>query len=177
MSKSKTKKSNVIKRNKAYYNENLVKGVKIFGILILIFAIIYIGTAIATGEIKLNKDETKEEQTIIQDEEILAGSTFNINKNEYMVLYYDFTNNNSGIYDMLYSNYTSSQKDLPKMYKVDLSKGFNKGYLSDGKLNQNPSNINELKVKDPTLIRIKDKKVVKFISSKDEIKKYINGLI
>lgn len=173
----KTKKSKVIERNKANYNENLITGVKIFGILILILGIIYIGTAIATGEIKFNDEEETEEVTI-QNEEILAGSTFKMQEKDYIVLYYDYTMASAGVYDMLYSNYASSQNDLPKMYKVDLSKGFNKGYLTDqDKLNKKPTSADELELKNPTLIRIKNHKVVKFITSKDEIKKYIEDLI
>ena len=177
MKKAKVKKSKVIERNKANYNENLVKGVKIFGILVLILTIIYIGTAIATGEIKFNDKEEAEEVTI-QNEEILAGSTFKMKEEDYIVLYYDYTMASAGVYDMLYSNYTSSQNDLPKMYKVDLSKGFNKSYLSDEKkINKRPSSLDELELKNPTLIRIKNNTVVKFITSKDEIKEYINDLI
>lgn len=169
------KKSSVIERNKTDYNDNLFKILKILGIVLIMFIIIYIGTAIVTGEIKLKKDKEEEKEVTIQTEEILAGSTFNITDKEYMVLYYDFEAADSGIYGMLYSNYGSSNSNV-KMYKVDLSKGFNKSYVTDGKVNTNPSNIDELKVKKPTLIRIKNKKVTKFITSKEEIKKYINSL-
>lgn len=178
MKKVKTKNSRVIERNKADYNENLVKGIKIFGILILILVIIYIGTAIVNGEIKFKNESEAEEDVLIQNEEILAGSTFMMSEKDYIVLYYDYTKVNAGVYDMLYSNYNSSQNALPKMYKVDLSKGFNKSYLSNkDELNENPNNASELELKNPTLIRIKNNKVVKFVDSEDEIKKYIEALI
>lgn len=172
------KKNRVIRKNKANYDVNLIKIFKILGILLVLFAIIYIGTAIVTGEIKLKKDEEIEDAVSIQNEEILAGSTFKMQDKDYIVLYYDYTSVSAGIYDSLYSDYTSSQNDVPKMYKVDLSKGFNKGYVSEKeKINVKPFNVEELQLKNPTLIRLKNNKVVKFITSKDEIKKYINDLM
>lgn len=172
------KRNRVIKKNKANYDESLVKAVKILGILILLFVIIYIGTAIVTGDIKLKKEEEAKEEVSIQNEEILAGSTFKMKEKDYIVFYYDYTSVSAGIYDALYSDYNESEKNVPKMYKVDLSKGFNKAYVSsEEKLNTKPSNVDELQVKNPTLIRIKNNKVVKFITSRDDIKKYINDLI
>ena len=177
MAKNKdTKKSNVIERNKAQYSDSLKNIIKILGIVLVMFIIIYIGTAIARGELKLKKEEKKKEEVIIQTEEILAGSTFNIKDKEYMVLYYDFYAKTSGIYGTMYSTYKNSGKDI-KMYRVDLSKGFNKSYVTNSKVNSDPTSADNLKVKNPTLIRIKNKKAIKVISSKEEIKKYINSLL
>lgn len=178
MKKVNSKKSKIINNNKANYNENLVKTLKILGILILLFAIIYVGTAIVRGEIKLSKDDETSQEVSIQNEEILAGSTFNRKEKEYIVLYYNFKNDNSVIYDSIYESYKNSQKELPKLYKVDLSKGFNKAYISDkDHINTKPTKIEELELKNPTLIRIKDKKIIKFITSRNEIQNYINNMI
>ena len=176
MAKNKNnKKSSVIERNKTDYHDNLFKILKILGIVLIMFIIIYIGTAIVTGEIKLTKEKEEEKEVTIQTEKILAGSTFNITDKEYMVLYYDFNAGDSGIYGMLFNTYKSNGSSV-KMYRVDLSSGFNKKYITNGKVNTSPSNIDELKVKNPALIRIKNKKVTKFIISKEEIKNYINNL-
>ena len=170
------KSRNVIERNKTEYNDSLFKILKIFGIVLIMFIIIYIGTAITKGEIKLTKEEENKEEVTIQTEEILAGSTFKITDKEYMVLYYDFSSNNSGVYGSMYSSYKNSGNSI-KMYRVDLSKGFNKTYVTEGIVNSNPTSADDLKVKTPTLIRIKDKRVTKVISTKEGIKKYINSLI
>ena len=176
MAKGNNKKSSVIERNKAQYSDSLKNIIKILGIVLVMFIIIYIGTAIARGELKLKKEEKKSEEVTIQTEEILAGSTFNITNNEYMVLYYDFSLKNAGVYGTIFSSYKNSGNSV-KMYRVDLSKGFNKSYVTDGKVNSNPTSADNLKVKTPTLIRIKNKKVTKVISTKEGIKTYINSLL
>ena len=174
MVKKINKKSDVIDRNKAQYSESLTKTIKILCILIVMFGIIYIGTAFVRGELK-SKDSSKSGETTIQYEEILAGSTFKMSDSEYIVLYYDFESNDAGLYDMMYSSYSQKGSSV-KMYKVNLASGFNKSYVTTGEVKTNPSSSDDLKLKDPTLIRIKNKKVIKFISTKDAIKKYINSL-
>lgn len=171
-------KNKIIKKNKASYDDNLVNAIKILGILLLLFGIIYVGTAIVTGEIKLKEDKETKEEVTIQNEEILAGSTFNMHDDDYMVLYYDYTDVDASVYDELYNNYSATENEVPKMYKVDLSKGFNKGYVSEKKsINKSPSSVDNLELKNPTLIRITNHKVVKLITSDNEIREYINKLI
>lgn len=172
MAKKTLKKRDVINRNKSEYDDNLTKIIIILGIVLAMFVTIYIGTALVRGEWK-SKDEEEKKEVTIQTEEILAGSTFKITDKEYIVLYYSFKGNDAGLFDMLYSGYSTSSS--VKIYKVNLDSGFNKKYVSDKNVNSKPSKISDLKVKDPTLIRIKDKKVVKFISSKSEIQKYLNN--
>lgn len=170
------KKKNKISSTKANYNEDLVRIIKIGAIVIVSFAIIYLVTAIVTGEIKLGKKkETAEVE--IQNEKRLAGETFEIKDTEYMVLYYDFDHMDSALYEMIYSNYKSLSKN-EKLYIVDLASGFNKKYVvSDNNVtNPNVTNISELKVKSPTLIRIKDKKVIKYLETKDSIKTYFSEI-
>ena len=55
-----------------------------------------------------------------------------------------------------------------------MSKKFNANYLvEDSKsVDTTPENLEELKVKNPTLIRIKDGKVDKFVNGVENIKNY-----
>lgn len=174
MVKKKSKKSEVINRNKAQYSDSLTKTIKILCILVIMFVIIYIGTAFVRGELKA-KDSSKNNDVTIQYDEILAGSTFKMSDSEYMVLYYDYEAKDAGLYGILYDSY-SQKGSAVKMYKVNLASGFNKSYVTEGKVKTNPTSSDDLKLKSPTLIRIKNKKVIKFISSKDDIKKYVNSL-
>ena len=63
---------------------------------------------------------------------------------------------------------------LKKVYKVDLDKKFNSNYI--GEINNNPTTIENLKVKSPTLIKIKNGKAIKVVMGLDSIKKYISTL-
>ena len=135
--------------------------------VLLFFAIVYLIAGLLTGEIKLKKE--KEEEVKIQYSEILAESTFKQNKNEYYVIYYNFDDNEAMLIDTIASDLSSDAT----VYKVDLSKGFNKNYIAqDGKVKNNPKNVKELKVTNPTLIKIKNNKVVKFQKGIDKIKEY-----
>lgn len=174
--KVKTKKNKkVIANTQAHYNEDVVKMVKIGVIVLICFAIIYVITAIVNGE--WFKKEPKEEVEI-QNQEILMGETFLKNDNEYMILYYDFDDKiYAGLYNMLVDNYGYSGSDVP-MYTVNLATNFSKQYMasSDEGSNKNPTSLDNLKIKGATLIRIKDKKVVKYLETKDEIKNYLDEL-
>lgn len=181
MTKKDTKK---VKKNKkvigntpAHYNEDVVKMVKIGVIVVLCFAVIYFATAIINGEIFGKKD--KKTDTEIQNVEILMGETFEKKDSEYLVICYDFKDKlYSGLYTSLEDSYNSSNKDIP-MYKVDLSTNFSKKYMAkdDEASNTAPVNLSTLKVKGATLIRIKDKQVIKYIEGKDVIKNYVQEII
>ena len=60
---------------------------------------------------------------------------------------------------------------------MDLDKKFNTNYISDGEdIDRTPKNIDELKVENPTLIRIKNGKVTKFVTGIEDIKDYSQNL-
>lgn len=143
------------------------KFIKITISVLLFFIVVYLIAGLLTGEIKLKEDA--KEEVKIQYSEILAESTFKQKKNEYYVLYYGFDDNKAMLIEAIASDLSSDAT----VYKVDLSKGFNKNYIAkDGKVKTNPKNINELKVTNPTLIKIKNNKIVNFQKGIDKIKEY-----
>lgn len=179
MAKKETKKvkktKNVIGNTSS--NDDVAKIIKIICAVVIVFAIVYFATAIINGEL-FGKKET-EEEVEIQKVEILMGETFEKKDSEYMIVYYDFEDKiYSNLYTMIVDNYNSSNKDIP-MYKVDLSTNFSKKYMAteDESSNTNPTSLSNLKIKGATLIRIKDKKVVKYVEGKDNIKSYVDGLL
>ena len=78
---------------------------------------------------------------------------------------------------MLIQNYNNKKKDVP-IYKVDLASNLSKNYQAQGeeKSNTKPTSLSNLKIKGATLIRIKDKKVIKYVEGKDAIKVYFEDL-
>lgn len=169
----KNKRKNLIdKQYKGSESSNeIIKFLKIAIGVLLVLAIVYFGFGFITGEFKFKEEKKKE--AVIQYSEILAESTFKQSENDYYVLYYDFKEETSTLIEAISGDL--SQKGT--IYKVDLSKGFNKNYISkNGKPKATPKDAEELTVVDPTLIEIKNKKVVKFITGKNNIKNYVTNL-
>lgn len=170
-SKNTTKGKEIMQRMDTTSSKESKKMLIIVCALIAILGVFYLIVSLATGKIKLN--ETKEVE--IQYSEILAGSTFKQNADEYLVLYYDYTMENAADYTSLVSTYTSKEESLT-LYTVDLSRKFNTTYIKkdNEESNKNPTTAKELKLSNPTLIKIKDKKVTEYIEGYEEIKNYMS---
>lgn len=175
MAKKDIKKSKKVIGNVSNSDE-VTNVIKIISVIAILFAIIYFATAIINGEIFGDKEEKTEVE--IQNVEILMGETFEKKDSEYIIVYYDFEDKiYSNLYTMLVDDYNSKDKKVP-MYKVDLSTNFSKNYIAkeEESSNTNPTALSNLKIKGATLIRIKDKKVVKYVEGKDNIKLYFDEL-
>lgn len=147
-------------------NEDLFNFIKIIICIILLVVIFYLIYAFASGEFKKDKDTTENEvvQTI-QNEKILASSIFAKLDEEYLVLIYDTTDAWADYYTMVYEDYRliDNEEALP-IYVVDLSNKFNKDIIvgKDEETNPEAQNYSELKVSNPTMIRVKDGKLAKY---------------
>lgn len=141
--------------------------VKIVVGVILFFGVAYFVMGLITGDIKLGKE--KEVETEIQYEEILAERTFSQKDTEYFVMFYNFSEENT-LLEAIIENLGYSKE----VYKVDLDKKFNFSYIGD--VNNNPTSLEKLSVKSPTLIKVKNGKSNKVVSGIDAIKKYVSTL-
>ncbi len=156
------------RKNKEKYNfnydensGNVKKIVITLLVVVAVIAIFYLVTLlINNSKRKLNTTEKKTEEIKIQYQEILANDTFVMPPKEYYVLFYDFDGANAVYYDYLYTQYKGSKESTP-IYKVDLGSGFNKKFVSD-KTNSKAKDASQLKVKDATLILIKNGKNVSY---------------
>ena len=147
------------------------KVIKITIGVVVVLALVYFVTALATGEIKFNnKKKVEETETSIQYEEIIAGQILNRNDKDYYVLLFNFTDTYASYYLSIKDTYVKKDKALP-VYIVDLEKDINKGIVAEDSKNIKTyvDNVKSLKVSNPTLIRIKDHKVVQSIEDRDKI--------
>lgn len=161
----KKKEKRIIDRQyKSDGNPEVKTIVKISIGVLLLFAFVYFISGILTGNIKLKKE--KEEEVKIQYSEILAEQTFKQSPDEYYVLFYSFDGVESSYLTALASGLSST------VYKVDLDKKFNSSYISD-KVNTNPKKASDIKVSDPTLIKVKNKKTSKVVVGINNIKKFV----
>lgn len=143
--------------------------IKVLLLVVLALVAFYFVFAIARGEISFGEDE---EEVQIQNVEILAGNTFSRNETEYYVMMYDFSSTDSSIYANLYEMYNSnSSVDSLRMYLVDLNKGFNTKYVTIDKKEVNITSVENLKVVNGTLVKVKEGAGVSYSIGKDEIRK------
>lgn len=154
-------------------NDNILSD-KIFNIITVFFIVsvvllsFYLVTLIIVG----NPNKKTKPIVNFDYKEILAGSSFDKNDNEYYVVYYDFSE--SDFSDLAYAvNEYENQHETNKIYLVNLKEGLNKKYITSKDSNKKPSSASELAINGPTLIHFKDKKINSYVEGKDDIISYL----
>lgn len=170
-SKSKKKEvSKKIEKVESSVEKGLLKIIRILLGVIVVFVLFYLLTIFI-----IDKDEEEETtETAIQYEEILAGSSFTMRDDEYIVVYYDFTSEDADQISSAIYTYTSNYLGSSlRLYTVDMSNAFNEKYASKSKSNENPESAADLLINVPTIIRIKDGKAVEYIDDLDDVLDYL----
>lgn len=177
MAKKKTqnKQKNISKQidNMSNSNKEWMKIVRILLIVFCFLGIFYLLTVYITNNSGDSTSSTKENdstETEIQYDKILAGSSFSLNDSEYLVIYYD---NSDEELSSEISTQLSTYSGEYNVYTVDLSSAFNKKFISDGEVNRSPKDVSELSLNSPTLIKFKDGVVVDYVESIDSIVEYL----
>ncbi len=155
-------------KSKNYVSEDqdeIRRFIIILAILIVIILAAYLLTRIFVTKDLFNK---KGEEQIVTPGEVnyditLIGSMLNINKEEYYVLIVDTSIPSSAYYTGLMATYNRNTNALP-VYLADLNNELNKGYISDT-ANVDTSDLTKFRVKGPTLIKVKNGKISKSITS------------
>lgn len=173
----KSKKKNLNYRTNSYTDNEATKVVMILVGIVLFLGLFYLLAMVMTGEIKFGKEKKEPTVPEIRYDMILAGQSLNQDVEEYYVLYFDSSEKISDSYISYRDNYVNSTEYLP-MYMVDLASGFNTEYIDTGEEEriELPENIKDLKVKDPTILRIKEGKVVDRIEGREEVNEFLKEL-
>lgn len=145
--------------------------VKLVCFIVILLFVIYYGLAVfITKEIDISNgssnEETAEESSNQTDNKILASTIFEQREEEYYVYFYDFNDK-----DELVDNTVMGLID--KVYRVDTSNGLNSKYITEEDGNKDATGLDDLKVKSPTIIKIKADKIVEYYEGSSEI---ANGL-
>lgn len=133
---------------------------KLLIIIGAVCAIMLVFYFITEGVVKHKNDKPKEEtpeikiEPDIQYDHILMGSLLNQKEDSYYVLAYTEDDEFYQIYEAYLENYNKLDNHL-KVYKVNLSDGFNKSYIAETSYLEG-NNINSIKVAGTTLIRIEE---------------------
>ena len=148
--------------------------IKIVLSVVVIITVFYYGLAIfVTKEVNLSSNN-KDNDTSDTDSNnnvsnaILAKNTFDQVDDVYYVYYYDFNDEEEVI-----SNSISSLTDHT-IYRVDTSSGLNSNYVDNDNSNKSATSIDNLKVKNPTLIKIDNDKIVSYYDGVNEISDFLN---
>ncbi len=171
MKKKELKKKEESKKIENVNNSPSVKGIiRTFIIVALVFGFFYLLTYVLVGD--FGKDDDTKEETKIQYDEILAGSSFSMNTSKYLVVYYDFDADDAS--EILSAIYTYEAKsDALKVYTVDLGNALNKNSVSE-KSKKDPKDATELAINGPTIIRFRDGMVREYIEGKDKVVNYLS---
>ncbi len=145
---------------------SLKKLIIITGVIIAIAVILYwvIGTFVTKEIGKPQNNNVITESPKTATNSILASAIFRQSEEEYYVYFYDFSNRISEV-----ENQITNKLSDKKVYRVDTSNGLNQNYVSDT-TNPNAKTLEELKVKEPTIIKIVNDEITNYYEGEDSIK-------
>ena len=172
LNKNKKQKNNNIEEPNG--KETLYTTIKIIVVMVLLLFILYYVVAVfVTKEIDISgnkEDETTENSaTNTVSNKILAKNIFNQTEETYYVYFYDFNDENRNIASAI------SKLTDDKVYRVDTSSSLNKNYVTDEDTgNKDASVLENLKVINPTLIKVANDKIVEYYENEDSIVAYLN---
>lgn len=142
-------------------------------VALLLFILWFVIAVFITKEIDISegKDETNTSETTNTtsvSNRILASATFNQKEEVYYVYYYDFTDEDEAIASAI-----SDKSDL-KIYRVDTSSSLNQNYVTEEEGNKNITGIDNLKVKNPTILQITNDQVTAYYEGSSSILSFLN---
>ena len=138
-------------------------------VILVIFGLVYLLT-LGANKLGLFEEHYKSPETtesVISYEKIPAGTILNRETGEYYVLISDFSQNKSVYLEGLYSTYNKKETKI-NIYIVDLSDELNKSIIGE-KDNKDAKSIKELSIKNSTLLKIKNNKIVKYLIDIEDI--------
>lgn len=146
--------------------------IKTVVIVLVVICLVYFFTVYITKHSTDSVKKITREDTTIQYDEILAGTSFSKKDEEYLVLFYNVDDDNNSIYDEIKSNYEAKEESLP-MYYVNLDNSLNKSCISKDS-NKEATTAEELKINEATLIKFTNNKISEYITGETKIKDYLN---
>ena len=164
-------------KNKVGYKTVEQEEMKKFLIVIIVVLLcvggIYVLTrAFVTKDLFKEKEEKVEEVVpgVVNYDVAIMGQLLNRPYNEYYVVIYDSTGDYMADMSTLVYNYNSKEKHL-HMYTIDLSNSLNASYYDPEKVNEKAASLEEIKVGDITLIKVKKGKINKYIVDYSKMQK------
>lgn len=140
-------------------------------IVLVVFLLVYLLTVYITKNSTDSVVKKTKDNTTIQYNEILVGTSFKQRDKEYLVLFYDVDKDINSTYYTLKSDYEAKDDSLP-IYYVNLGSKLNSDCIS-AESNKNAQNASELKIKDTTLIKFTDNRISEYVEGIEDISNYL----
>ncbi len=156
--------------NRNYVTEEQKEIKKFFGVLIILVILIFGVYFISKVLIKTEVDDLSYEIGEVATDKVIVGTMLTAPEKEYYVLAYDSTDDLAETYTMLTTYYKSNSENPIKIYYLDLNNVFNQKYYVKENSNPKATKIADLKIKNGTLIKVKNGKITEYIENKDQIK-------
>lgn len=173
--KSNKKSKNVQTRkevlNNSIYESDTSNVIKCVVIVLVILLVMYLLTVLILKKSSTDYISKEDEKTAIQYSEILAGTSFNKEDEEYLVLFYDTTADNASVYGNMISTYEAKDSHLP-IYYVNLANTMNKS-INSSESNKDAKDASELKINQSTLIKFSNGGIVDYVEGQDSINEYL----
>ncbi|MDD3341778.1 MAG: hypothetical protein PHN72_06305 [Bacilli bacterium] len=150
-------------------SDEITKLVEIILVILVIFATFYLITYWVDHSKKkttTNKNESTD-NAVIQYDEILIGNILNQSPSTYYVLIMTKEDKTNKVFSTYTTNYSDKEGSL-RLYTANLDDAFNKTYKSDSS-KLDTENIEEVKVKENTLIKVENNKIVESIEGTSNI--------
>lgn len=157
---------------KEFFKSQIGLLIEIVLIILSVIAIFFFITKIVNNIKKDNEELITSGE--IQYDQILVSNILNQSSSEYYVLIYDKSELYFNAYNTYLNIYKAKENALP-VYTANLSSGFNKSYYAE-ESNVLVSNINDLKVKGSTLVRVQNGTVVSAYEGPESILEQLESM-
>lgn len=137
--------------------------VVVFSALMLL-VLYYVVAVFITKEINISwiNDNEASENNAGVERRILAQNIFNQSEDSYYVYFYDFSDEDASISGAV------DRSDLT-VYRVDTGSALNQNYVTEEVGNPSATNLDDLRVTNPTLIKVESDKIVAYYDTRSEI--------
>lgn len=143
----------------------------LLGLLILLVGVYFFTRAFVTKDLhkSTNNDVNYTEGKVSYDV-VVVGTMLNRPVSEYYVYAFSNEDTKAIYYNTLVSKYSTNEKAL-QVYYLDIDNALNKDYVDKSNASKSFTTINDLKLGELTLMKVKDGKVTKYMTNEEEIKK------
>lgn len=157
------------KQTLQYKTEETEEMKKFFLVLFIVIIVIILAFVFSSFFLKDEAKDYEYQTGQISTTTAIVGTILNNPESEYYVLAYDTNGVDANSYVTYGNYYKSNQKNAVKIYYLNLNSAFNKDYYVTENSNPKAKKISELKMKDGTLLHIKNGKIIEYIEGIDKI--------
>lgn len=146
----------------------------VIGCTIFVLVFYFILALFVTKEVKVFSGDNKTEESSSNDSndsvsnKILASNIFDQREESYYVYFYDFNSEDEKL-----ASVVANVSDT--VYRVNTNDGFNRNYVSDSdKGNSGAKQLGDLKVINPTLIKVSNDTITEYYEGVSDILNHLN---